>query len=346
VETINFKIPWRQQLRKPMKWCGEQGEKGKIHKVYTDEGIVGLCDNPIDVSNIKQLLLGRDPLDLIFDDAVWPLQEAMYDIVAQKLKIPIFKLLGKKCRDKVPACYWIHHFPPDILAEEANLAAERGFKIIKFKTRPYYNIFDQTKAIADATPELAIVPDANGSWWLPTKAANIINKIQKYNIFCVESPIPQGDVTGYLSLRQRIDIPIAIHMGTPDPITAISTGMCDYFVLEVPGVKKTIQYSAIAENASAYQTSSGNFGVGFKLGGRPLWLEGFGRTAVAEAFQIHLAAVIEMALLPGTYFIHLLRQHPLVEDPLKVKDGLVNVPDKPGLGVSLDERALKKYTVK
>ena len=75
---------------------------------------------------------------------------------------------------------------------------------------------------------------------------------------------------GYLNLRDRIDTPIAIHMGTPEPVTAISSGMCDYFVLEVPGVKKTLQYAAIAENASAYQTASGDFGKGFKLGHRPL----------------------------------------------------------------------------
>lgn len=346
VETIDFDIPWREPLKKAMEWCGGQGRRGRIHKVYTDEGIVGLCDNPMDVSSIVPKIIGRDPLDFILDDSVWPLQEAIYDIIAQKLEVPIYKILGHKCRDKVPACYWVHHFPPEVLAKEAELAVEGGFKVIKFKSRPYYDAVDQVKAIADAAPELGIIPDANGSWWLPSKATRIVRKIEKYNIFCIESPLPQADVTGYLKLRERIDVPIAIHMGIPDPVTAISSGMCDYFVIEEPGVKKTLQYAAIAENASAYQTSSGNYGKGFRIGGRPVWLEGFGRTAIAEAFQIHLAAVVDMATLPGPFFIHRLREHPLVEDPLQVKDGMVEVPEKPGLGVTLDEKALEKYRVK
>ena len=346
VETIDFDIPWKEHLAKPMEWCGGQGRAGRIHKVHTDEGIVGLSDNSMDVSGIVPKLIGKDPIDFILDDSVWPLQEAIYDIIAQKLRVPIYKILGHKCRDQVPVCYWVHHFPPDILAKEAASAVEGGFNVMKFKSRPYYDPVDQVRAISDAMSDLAIVPDANGSWWLPARAARIVRRIERYNIFCIESPLPQADVKGYLNLRNRIDIPIATHMGTPDPITAISSGMCDYFVLEVPGIKRTLQYAAIAENASAYEVSSGDFGKGFRLGGRPVWLEGFGRTAIAEAFQVHLAAVIEMATLPGTFFLHRLRQHPLVEDPLQVKDGLVEVPEKPGLGVTLDERALKKYRVK
>ena len=346
VESVEFEIPWRKSLEEPMRWCGEQGRRGRIHKVYTDEGIVGLCDNPMDVRGLARRIIGRDPFDFILDDSVWPLQEAIYDIIAQKLNVPIYKILGKKCRDRVPVCYWVHHFPPDVLAEEAGLAADSGFKVIKFKSRPYYDVVEQVRAISDAAPELSIIPDANGSWWLPSKAIKIIRSIEKYEIFCVESPIPQADVRGYLRLREKTDIPIAIHMGNPDPITAISTGMCDYFVIEEPGVKRTLQYAAIAEHASPYESSSGDYGRGFRVGGMPVWLEGFGRTAIAEAFQIHLASVIEAATLPSPFFIHRLREHPLVVDPLEVKDGTVRVPEKPGLGVTLDEDALKRYCVK
>jgi len=51
-------------------------------------------------------------------------------------------------------------------------------------------------------------------------------------------------------------------------------------------------------------------------------------------------------VLPSPLFIHRLREHPLVEDPLEVKDGRVKVPEKAGLGVTLDEKALEKYRVK
>jgi len=344
VEAFQIDIPWREELRKYMAWAG-QPSRSWLYKVHTDEGFIGLCENPGDARASIPQLIGRNPFDFILDDGVYPLQEALYDIMAQALKVPLYMVLGHKVRDKVPVCYWSHHFPPEVLAGEALKAAEGGFKVHKFKVRPYYDPVEQVKAIADAVPENSIIPDANGSLWLPSKTIEFVNKVAGYRIFCLESPIPQSDVEGYRAIKRRVDVPLAIHMGDPNPIVSLAREMVDYYVLEVPGVWATMRYAAVAEVAGGTMTASGGAGRGFTMGGRPVWLEGFGRTGVSEAFQVHLAAVVRMATLPSPFFLHRLREHPLVEDPVQVKDGLVEVPGKPGLGVTLDEAALRKYLV-
>lgn len=348
IEAIEIDIPWKEKIREHMDWAA-QTHRSWLYKVHTDEGIVGLCENPQDVRGKIPELIGRDPLDLLMDDCYWPLQEAFYDAVAQSLKIPVYKLLGKKYRDEVPVCYWVHNFPPDLLAEEASIALDSGFKTIKFKVRPRLDPVEQVKSIAEVAPELSIIPDANGTFWLPSRAIKFIRAVEKYNLLCVETPLPHPDINGYLAIRSRVDIPIADHIGIrygADPITAVTAGMCDYYVVEEPGISLTMKVAAIAELACGEQTASGNEGRGYVFRGRPIWIEGFGRTGISETFQVHLGAVLKNAVLPSPLFIHRLREHPLVEDPLEVKDGHVKVPEKPGLGVTLDEEALEKYRVK
>jgi len=355
IESIKIEIPWKEEIREQMRWVGSERYKSWLYKVHIDEGVIGLCENPLDIREKIPELIGRDPLDLLMDDSYWPLQEAFIDAVAQALGVPVCKLLGKKYRDEVAVCYWVHNFPPELLAKEAVIALEGGFKTIKFKVRPRLDPVKQVKSIAEVTDELSIIPDPNGTLWLPSKAIKFIREIEEYNILCVETPIPHPDIDGYLAIRDRVNIPIAAHIGyarpgvtaaRADPIIAVSRGMCDYYVLEEPGVAVTIKIAAIAELATGKQHASGNEGKGYTFGGRPVWVEPFGRTGIGEAFQVHLGSTLKTAVLPGPLFIHRLLEHPLVEDPLDVKDGYVKVPDKPGLGVTLDEEALERYRVK
>ena len=348
IEAIEIDIPWKEEIREHMDWAA-QPHRSWLYKVYTDEGIVGLCENPRDVRGKIPELIGRNPLDLLRDDSYWPLQEALYDAVAQALGVPIYKLLGRKYRDEVAVCYWVHNFPPERLVKEAAIALEGGFRTMKFKVRPRLDPVKQVEEIAKEFPELSIIPDSNGTLWLPSRAIKFIREIEKYNIFCVETPLPHPDIDGYLAIRSRVNIPIADHIGVrygANPIAAVTRGMCDYYVLEEPGVDTTMKVAAITELATGEQYASGNEGKGYVFGGRPVWIEGFGRTGISETFQVHLCAAIKTAVLPSPLFIHRLRVHPLVEDPLEVKDGYVKVPEKPGLGVTLDEKALEKYRVK
>jgi len=61
-----------------------------------------------------------------------------------------------------------------------------------------------------------------------------------------------------------------------------------------------------------------------------------------------MAAAMKTAILPSVTFVfsQFLLEDDLIEDPLKFEDGEAEVPKGPGLGVTLDERALEKYRVK
>jgi len=349
VQVFEVDVPWAERIRGKMARAG-MGTGRYVYRVRTDDGLVGLGEGG-DARSVIPSLLGRNPFDFILDDTLGPLQPAVYDLMGKALGIPVHKLFGPVYRERVPVAYWSHCLPPGDLAKEAEVAAENGFQVHKVKARPWFDIVEQVDAVSKAAPEgYQFVVDANCTFWLPSRAVSIARRLEKYNILCLESPIPQQDVNGYVAIRSKTGIPLAMHMGggsgavwTPHPFTAIERGMCDYFVVEEDGAAATLRCGAIAEVAIGSASASG----GFTVGGMPLFIEVVG-LGITEAFGLHLAAAIKNATLPSITLVHsqLLREDDLIKEPLKVKEGHADLPKGPGLGVELDERALEKYRVR
>lgn len=351
VESFEVLVPWVERVREYMAKGGmpPQGAHRFVYKIYTDDGLVGYADGP-DARNLIPKIIGRSPFEFILDDSVWPLQIGLYDLMGKALKLPICKLFGPVHRNRVKVAYWSHCFPPEVLAKEAQYAVDEGFKVHKIKIRPAWDPVEQVKAMYEATPKLEVIVDANCSLWLTSKAVKVARALERYNVFCLESPIPQQNIEGYREIKSKTIIPLAMHMGwgsgaewTPNPMTAIESRMVDYFVVEERGVYTMLKSGILAETAIGKASSSG----GYTVEGMPLWIEIVGLGPM-EAYGIHLAAAMKTAVLPSiTYvFSQYLYEDDIIEERLKLRDGEVEVPNEPGLGVTIDEEALQKYTVK
>ena len=119
--------------------------------------------------------------------------------------------------------------------------------------------------------------------------------------------------------------------------------MVDYFVVEEHGARAMLNSGVLAETAIGEASASG----GYTVGGMPLWIEVVGLGPM-EAFGIHLAAAMKTAVLPSITYVfsqHLYEDDLIVEE-FKFKDGEVEVPKEPGLGVTVDDEALEKYRVR
>jgi L-alanine-DL-glutamate epimerase-like enolase superfamily enzyme len=351
IEVFEVNMPWVERLREHMSNAGmlAGGIRTFVYKVYADNGLVGVADGP-DVRHLIPKIIGRSPFEFILDDSIWPLQVAIYDLMGKALDLPVCKLFGPVYRSKVGVAYWSHCFPPEVLASEAIYAAKNGFKVHKIKIRPARDPVKQVEAMFQSAPDIQVIADANCTLWLPSRAVKVAKALERYNVFCLESPIPQQNIEGYLEIKSKTIIPLAMHMGfgsgsdwTPNPMTAIERRMVDYFVVEENGAGAMLRCDALAQTAIGRATASG----GYEIQGMPLFIEvvGLGPT---ETFGLHLAAAMKMAFLPSITFVfsRFLCEDDLIEETLEVKDGEVKVPKGPGLGVTLDEKALEKYRVK
>ncbi len=79
--------------------------------------------------------------------------------------------------------------------------------------------------------------------------------------------------------------------------------------------------------------------------GIPRWLQTAANSlGVRAAFSVHLNAVIRNATMPDDT-LHFLRENDLIGGMLDVQNGFIEVPERPGLGVELDEKAVARYRI-
>jgi len=217
--------------------------------------------------------------------------------------------------------------PPEDWAEEAKLATRLGYCNAKLKARPWFDIFSQVLAVSEATPEnFEFDLDFNSFLLNADHAAPILTELEKFSkVSIFETPIPQDDVSGYKKIKTKVKRPLAIHYGSPPAMTALEEKMCDGFILS-GGTARVTQQAAVAAEAD-----------------KPFWLQLVG-TGLTTAFTLHLGSVLSHARWPAITCQEIYSDD-LIKDKIEVHGGHAHVPERPGLGVEVDEDALEKLRV-
>jgi L-alanine-DL-glutamate epimerase-like enolase superfamily enzyme len=316
----------------PIRNMGHSDSVHTIVQVYTDDGLVGLGEIWQPVTAIEpqvEALIGKDPLTMNLENADSPWQSALYDIVAQALDVPVWRLLGDKVRDKVGVAYWSCHMVPEDTAKEAQKAAALGFTVHKLKAQAN-DIVQQAEYMTKATEgvDYAIRVDPNCGFKYPTTAVRLAQELAPYNIECFEDPVEKDrfNVAWYSLLRHKTDIPQALHLINPsDVLRAVKGDAVDRFNISgnVATVKKC---AAIAEAA-----------------GCPIWLQTAGLClGIHAAFSTHLQATLTNDLLPCDE-LPFVRDNDLIGGSLEFQQGHFIVPTGNGLGITLDADAVAHY---
>lgn len=305
-------------------------------RVTLDSGQVGYGDGGKEGTE----WVGRSALEALTQCQDSGIQMACFDAAGKALDVPAHLLMGTQFRDRVPFAYWSIDLPPDTLARQVTRAASLGYKVYKFKCRPWWDPIQQMEAAQKVAPEgFKLWLDFNCHLREARLALPILKALSKFS--CVggfESPIPQRDLDGYLRIRRKIDLPIAVHYGG---------GACH-----------VVSDWSYDQGASGEQQLRHGIADGYVLGGpdvgrlraldgvlhefrKPFWIQTTG-TALRAAWVAHLASTCREALLSS------LAAHDLWERDIATiahpVDGWLTVPTGPGLGVEVDEAALEALT--
>ncbi len=107
-------------------------------KLYTDEGLVGLGDTLLDVEDslgsvpgaeaICQKLVGRSPWEFFLDESLGGILMAVYDLIGQAAGLPVSRLFAAEPKEKIAQTWWCQCYPPDLMASEAKLGYDRGYR--------------------------------------------------------------------------------------------------------------------------------------------------------------------------------------------------------------------------
>jgi muconate cycloisomerase len=337
----------------PRSWTGIDFDKQHkfIYEVYTDEKIVGLgesyrgTDERLVADNCKALI-GQDVMKLNWRQLPLPYNRAydgfecaVLDLQGKKLGVPVYQLLGGKYRDKVLVDFWCGRQTPKDLRKRMKEAVKRGYHGIKMK----YCWGDPHRERAKVVEEIGgrdftIIFDPNMRCHTVVNALKMARDLERFNVICLEDPIPRWDLDGFRLLREKINIPIAFHTHMPygqtihEMLSCVKKDAADIY--NVSGsVAGILQMANIADAA-----------------GCPVWHGSEADLGILEAVYLHACAAMRNCTLPSDLFGELIRVDDFITAPhrfSKEADGVhLQVPQGPGLGVELDRKSLKRYATK
>ncbi len=340
-EVIPVRVPMNERIREVFaEVYRKQGINRDYYdstlvKLYTNEGLVGIGDALMNVEDslgsvphaeaICKRLINHSPWEFLLDDSLGGVLMAVYDLIGQASGLPVSRLFAAKPKKHIVQAWWSQCFPPDLMASEAKLGYELGYRVHKVKARPFEDPVEQAEAITYAIPsDVRIWADANGTWETVEHSLYMGQRLARFpQYFAIETPCELNSIEPFRQLKGRFPLDLAEHI-PEDPMPFIREKLVQALVVGGPIGKGLMQRALMAEITRI-----------------PLWVQHSIFTGVAQVFQAHQAAAF-----PGIEYAvsitHVI-QDDLMAESFKMKDGLFKVPTKPGLGVHFDEGAVDKY---
>jgi L-alanine-DL-glutamate epimerase-like enolase superfamily enzyme len=326
VEMHEVLIPYHDYHAATLfRYHGLGGQLRTIYVVRTDGDLEGYGESwgPAPKENPYTPFIGTDPFDWMADPHHLPMNMALYDLMGKFLGMPVWKLIGPKVRSWVPVSAWTVSQTPDAMAEEVSSVSKRGYHWMKYHVDVLQNVVDQTAAMQKVAPHgFKVHYDFNGDSTFEA-VYPVLRELEKFPVAGrIEDPIQAIDHAGYRILRQKCSLPIIVHHAPADFF--MLHNLCDGFMAGHAPLGEAMKLAALAQATNT-----------------PFMLQQCGGT-INQSFLAHEAAVLGKAIIDHVSLCHLWNDDVAVED-MPVVGGSVQVPDKPGLGVTLDREKLRRY---
>ncbi|WP_373651690.1 mandelate racemase/muconate lactonizing enzyme family protein [Schlesneria sp. DSM 10557] len=337
-------------------------------KIESDSGLVGWGET-IPIGGIRAAidevlapqLIGKNPLEYRrlwrqmwganFGNglAVGGVDIALNDLRGKALNLPVAELFGGRLRDRIPAYASAMNYleglqPEDHYAEEAVEKKKLGFKAMKMRLGRY-SVAREAKvaeAVRDAVgPDILLMADGNGAYTLES-AVRMGNVLNRLGFEAFEEPLPQSPrYAGYEELRRKL--PLSLAAGEVVDSRASAKDLIDRRAMDI--IQPDISLcGGLGEALYIAETAA---------------LSGIRCIPHCWGSDILIAATTHLvSLLPDPHW-GLPTDTPLLEldqseNPWRdgiakgsfpLKDGLIDVPTGPGLGITVDEDFVRTYAV-
>lgn len=316
-------------------YAGESHETDKkIFDRYISRALIG--ENPINIERIFEKMNSVVSFNWSLKAGV---DMAVHDAAGKSLNVPAYDLLGGKYRDNFPISISVTHMSYEEGRRRAKEWVDQGWKIIKIKVgrkNPKEDIEMVRQVRETIGDDISLRVDANQGYGVKT-AIRTIKQMEKYDLTFAEQPTKMYDLEGMARITKSVDIPV----------------MADESVNTLLDVHNIIRLgSADLLSIGTYKggiTLPRKMIIAAEASGLECYIGGTYGTQLGTAASAHLAVATKNV----TYGCEALGPYYLAEDIVKgdmfenfsFKDGCMTPPDKPGLGVEIDEEKMKKYLI-
>ena len=277
--------------------------------------------------------LGRRGLSI---SAIAGVDLALWDLLGKSLGAPVWRLLGGRHAPRMPA------YASGGWADEAHIGEQLlgyvrtgGFRAVKMRVgvmdgEPRRSAARVRAARTALGPDVKLMADAHGTWTV-SEAKAFCRMVEDCDLYWLEEPVTADDKTGLAEVRRASAVPIA-------------TGESEF-------TRHDFREIAELRGADVLQPDlaiAGGLTEGVRIG------------AIASAYNLRLAphlwsgapafaAGVALAASQSAGFIleYSLGANPLLHDLVHEKftvvDGQLEIPDRPGLGITVDEDFVRRY---
>ena len=301
VESDNM-TGWGEAAPRP--YYGEQRESVLIALTYLQDA---LGDDPMLIEDIfaeMERTLGGNM------SAKAAIDMALYDLVGQRLGVPLYQLLGLNPAKTPHTSYTIGIDTPEAMARCAREASEYPILKIKLGTPNDLKVVRAIRDVTDAT----LYVDANTAW-TPKEAVRAINALEPYNIEFVEQPVAAHDLAGLRFVREHVALPIIADESCVTFKDVAKVADCvdgiNIKLMKCGGISQALKMIAAA-----------------RAHGLRVMLGCMVESSLAITAAAHLSPLVDYADLDGALL--------LAEDPfegVRLEAGKLMLPERPGLGV-------------
>ncbi len=209
---------------------------------------------------------------------------------------------------------------------------QKGYRRVKIKIKPGREV-EETSAVRRAYPDLRLQVDANSAYTLET--AEALKPLDDLNLLLIEQPLYEDDIWDHRKLQAAFKTPICLDESILSPRHAryaLEMEACKIINIKPARVAGLSHGIAIHDYCRAQKV--------------PVWCGGMLETGVGRASNLALASLPGF-VLPGDISASDRYYQRDITNELFVlnDDSTIDVPNAPGLGVTIDEGALKQFTL-
>jgi galactonate dehydratase len=334
---------------------------GEATLEWKTAGVVGSVDD------VSRLVIGEDPrrIEHLFQvmtrqyfwragiegmSAISAIEQALWDIKGKLLGVPVYELLGGRVRDRVRMYDHLgggtmesmyESTSPEEFGERALAVKERGYTALKFMAVPRTEPVEGMRSVRYAESlvravreavgdEIDLMVDLHARTW-PAMALRYCEAFEPYGLLFFEEPCPTEDVEATAQVTRASKIPVATGerlVGRPQFRELLEKRACHVIQPDLShcgGLWEARKIAAAAETHSIAVAPHNPNGP------------------IATAAAIHFALATPNWLIQEGISSDVPWRDEVVIDPVRVVDGYAAVPDKPGLGIDVDEKEAAKH---
>jgi galactonate dehydratase len=340
-------------------------------KLSTDEGIAGWGEPVVEgrastvaaaVDELAGELVGKDAFRIedhfqvmrrggfyrggpVLTSALSGIEQALWDVKGRALGLPVWELLGGRARDSIRTYAWIGGDRPEDAVDSARARRAAGFDTVKLNATGELSYVDSPStldaavariaSVREACPELDVAVDFHGRVHR-AMARPLLRALEQLHPLFVEEPVLPEQLESLHELRRHTTLPLATgeRLYTRwDFKQILVDGAADIVQPDVSHAGGILELRKIAAMAEAFDVAVAPH--------CPL-----GPIALAASLQLD-ACTPNAFIQEQSLGMHYNEEGDLLDyvvdpEPLRIRDGLLPIPDGPGLGVEIDEDRVRE----